>query len=182
MNDATDQQLIAAHIRGDAVALRRLVDRHLPAVSAFCFQLALHRAAAEDLTQETFLRAIHSLATYRGTAAFQTWLFTIASNLAKTRLARAAREQPAGDGIDQLSTRPDQAPDRPALESELADEIEAALNELPLHLRSALVLSVVYEKSPQEIADVEGCPLNTIYWRIHEARKILKQRLQQWTT
>jgi RNA polymerase sigma-70 factor (ECF subfamily) len=182
MDDATDNRLIAAHCSGDETALPQLVERHLPAVSAYCFQLALRRSLAEDLTQETFLRAIHSLTTYRGAAAFRTWLFTIASNLAKTRLAQTSRESPVGDEVDQLSSPREEAPDSSALQSELAEEIDAALEDLPLQLRSALVLSVVHGVSPQKIAEVEGCALNTVYWRIHEARKILKRRLQQWTT
>jgi RNA polymerase sigma-70 factor (ECF subfamily) len=183
MDDATDNQLIAACRAGDGLALQQLVDRHLPAVSNYCFQLALNRAAAEDLAQETFLRAIRSLASFRGAAAFRTWLFTIASNLAKSRLTSQARERAVGDGdIEQLSLAQHDPPDRSLLQGELAEEMEAALHELPLTLRSALVLSVVHEVPPQEIAVMEGCAVNTIYWRIHEARKILKRRLQQWTT
>jgi RNA polymerase sigma-70 factor (ECF subfamily) len=182
MDDATDNQLIAACRGGDAPALKQLVDRHLPAVSNYCFQLALNRNMAEDLAQETFLRAIRSLATFRGSAAFRTWLFTIASNLAKTRLASGARERTIEGDVEQLSLSRHDPPDRSVLQGELAEEMETALHELPLNLRSALVLSVVHEVAPREIAEMEGCAVNTIYWRIHEARKILKRRLQQWTT
>ncbi|WP_254508105.1 RNA polymerase sigma factor [Anatilimnocola floriformis] len=182
MDDATDNQLIAAHLRGDDTALQRLVDRHLPAVSGFCFQLALKRPLAEDLTQETFLRAIRSLSSFRGGSAFRTWLFSIASNLAKNRLARDSRETAVGNQVDELTTPVTDAPDQSALQSELAEEIDAALEELPLNLRSALVLSVVHGMPSPAIAEIEGVAVNTIYWRIHEARKILKRRLQQWTT
>jgi RNA polymerase sigma-70 factor (ECF subfamily) len=182
MDDATDNCLIAAYHQGDAAALRILVDRHLSAVSAFCYQLVLNRTQAEDLAQETFLKAIRSLTSYRGTAQFKTWLFAIAANLAKTSRALQWRETTAAIEFDQLATSVEQAPEQTALQNELATEIEAAMHELPLPLRAAIVLLVVHGTSPQEIAEIEGCPLNTIYWRIHEARKLLKRRLQQWTT
>jgi RNA polymerase sigma-70 factor, ECF subfamily len=182
MEDATDHALIAAYRRGDAAALKPLVDRHLPALSGFCWQLMLNRTQAEDLAQETFLKALRSLDSYRGLSQFQTWLFAIASNLAKSRLTRGRREVAATQQLEQLSTRTDQTPDQIAMQSELAEEIQTALAELPLALRSAMVLMVVHGSSPEVIAEIEGCTVNTVYWRIHKARKLLKRRLQQWTT
>lgn len=182
MHDATDISLIAAYQQGDATALPILVNRYLAGVSAFCYQLVLNRAQAEDLAQETFLKAIRSLASYRGTSQFKTWLYAIAANMAKTRRSQQWREAASLIEFDHLEAHDEPAPDRSVLASELAAEIEAAMHDLPLPLRSAIVLLVVHESTPQEIAEIEGCPLNTIYWRIHEARKLLKRRLQQWTT
>ena len=131
MEDATDHALIAAYRRGDAAALKPLVDRHLPALSGFCWQLMLNRTQAEDLAQETFLKALRSLDSYRGLSQFQTWLFAIASNLAKSRLTRGRREVAAAQELEQLSTRRDQTPDQIAIQSNWRRRFKRRLRNCP---------------------------------------------------
>jgi RNA polymerase sigma-70 factor (ECF subfamily) len=179
--DRPDAVLIEAFRQGEAAALDGLVERHLRGVWGLAFQLTLSPAAADDLTQETFLRAIRGLSNYRGEAAFRTWLFRIMVNVSRDLHATAAKQ-----AVDLLSAgaepaaRSHETPERAVMQVELEQEINQALAELPEHLRLAMALTAMQGLTPDEAADVEGCTTSTIYWRIHEARKLLRKRLEVW--
>ena len=183
MNEATlasDEELIAAVRRGDDPgALDELVQRHLPAVRRLVFPMILDDSAADDVTQEVFLRAIRGLSGFDGRSKFSTWLFRISKNTALTWLerqtrARATRQSDAADLVAVAT-----APDRGLLAAEMSADVEAALGELSPALRAAVVLTALEGLSPAEAAEIEECSTSTMYWRIHEARKQLRGRLQE---
>jgi RNA polymerase sigma-70 factor, ECF subfamily len=185
---ASDDELVSAHRRGDAQALSLLVERHLPAVASLARQLMGKRALADDLTQESFLRAIRGLVNFRGGATFRTWLFRIVVNTSRDMGAKYQNNNakhlsqafvadvPLIEPEDQ--TQP--GPERVVLQMELEQSISIAMEKLPLDLRTALILTTMHDFSPREVADMAGCSLNTIYWRIHEARKLLRTQLEPW--
>ncbi len=139
------------------------------------------RAEAEDVAQETFLRAHRALGEFRGEARLGTWLYAIASRLCLNRLAagprrhersdEAALAQAAADGVDAVG----------ALER---DELAAALHEavagLPEDRRMVVVLRDLEGLAYEEIAEVLGLPLNTVRSRLHRARLDLKAKLERW--
>ncbi len=183
MDEATlvsDEELIAT-IRsgGESGLLDQLIQRHLPAVRSTLFQMTCDDAAADDLTQEVFLRALRGLAGFDGRAKFSTWLFRISKNAALTYLERQTRvrlgcEADAADCVAEGS-----APDSRLLTDELTADIEQALSELSPTLRAAIVLTSLQGLSPAEAAEIEECTAATMYWRIHEARKQLRHRLKE---
>jgi len=183
MDEATlvsDEELIAMIRSGRAPgSLDQLIQRHLAAVRSTLFQMTCDDAAADDLTQEVFLRAIRGLAGFDGRAKFSTWLFRISKNTALTYLERQSRmpsasQADAADGVAAGS-----APDSRLLTEELSADIQQALGQLSPTLRAAMVLTSLQGLSPTEAAEIEECSTSTMYWRIHEARKQLRQRLQE---
>lgn len=177
--EASDEELVAAFRRGERSAL----ERHLSAVWTFAFQLVLDRNSADDLAQEAWLRVIRGLPTFRGGAAFRTWLFRIVINASRDRFGSDLRQgtEPANADFDPPARRCDR-PDHLAVQGELESEMTKALGALPEHLRAALALTTLQGLTPAEAASVEGCTTNTIYWRIHEARKLLREQLAPWIT
>lgn len=142
------------------------------------YQMTLNHADADDLTQEVFVRAARGLPAFDGRAEFGTWLHRIALNCAKSFLARRARRPTAS-----LEESPEpvassfERPDRRAAGAETDAQVRAALERLPVKLRAAIVLTVLQDVPLPEAARIEGCALPTMYWRVHEARRRLKELL-----
>ena len=90
MTERSDEELMALFQEGDAGAFTILVRRYKDDLTNFAFRFVGDRAEAEDLVQETFVRVFRKKGLYTGVAKFSTWLYTIASNLAKSRLRRMA--------------------------------------------------------------------------------------------
>ena len=173
MDEATlesDEELIATvRSGGDSGALDQLIQRHLPAVRSTLFQMTCDDAAADDLTQEVFLRAIRGLAGFDGRAKFSTWLFRISKNTALTYLERQSRTRSACEADAADCVAGGSAPDSQLLTDELSADIQQALGELSPTLRAAVVLTSLQGLSPTEAAEIEACTAATMYWRIHQA-------------
>jgi RNA polymerase sigma-70 factor (ECF subfamily) len=176
----TDEQLIADFRNGGPAALlNELVRRHLDRVLSLIRQMGVGQSDADDVAQEVFIRAFKGLAGFHGRARFSTWLTAIALNAARTHLTRRTkaegRERQDESPGDRLA-----ASDDAILCRELDAEIAAALGELSPPLRAALVLTTLQGIGIAEAARIEGCSMATIYWRVHEARKILKAKLRRY--
>jgi RNA polymerase sigma-70 factor (ECF subfamily) len=155
-----------------------LVNRHVRHIRSIIFPMVLNHAVADDLTQETFLRAWRGLVGFRAEASFSTWLTRIAWNTVQDELAR--REQlPANLPVDQPK-RLEGCPTAELLNRELDEQITTALAELSPKLRAAIVLTGLEQIPPQDAAEMEVCTLSTMYWRIHEARRLLQHRLAEY--
>lgn len=180
--DVADEQLVLRfQTNGCAQAIDELLRRHLRRVRSMLFPMVLDHALADDLTQETFLRAWRGLKSFRSEAKFLTWLTRIAWNVVQDNVARRERtasefaeHEPAARVIDQ--------PQASLLQHELDDRITAALAGLSPKLRAAIVLTGLQQLSPDEAAELEGCTVSTMYWRIHEARRLLEERLADYLT
>ena len=177
-DDPTDEQLVErCQNAGCPPAANELVRRHLRRVRAVIFPMVLDHSVADDLTQETFLRAWRGLNGFRAEARFSTWLTRIAWNVVQDEVSR--RERSATVAAESIETacsvtgRPDEA----VLQRELDQQITAALASLSAKLRAAIVLTGLQQLSPDEAAELEGCSVATMYWRIHEARRLLEERL-----
>jgi RNA polymerase sigma-70 factor (ECF subfamily) len=178
----TDEQLVAAYRdSGQAEALEELVGRYVGRIRGFAYQMVLDPAAADDLTQEVFLRVLRGLSTFTGRSKFSTWLYRLAMNTARSFLAKRNRSPLSfhSDLPETTQTRYPQ-PERAAAESELETTVEAALGDLSPKLRGAIVLTSLQNLEAKEAARIEGCTTATMYWRIHEARRQLKKRLKKY--
>jgi RNA polymerase sigma-70 factor, ECF subfamily len=161
--------LIRAAAAGDLTAFEQLVRAYQQHVWRFLSRLLADAAAAEDVTQETFLRVFRRLPTFTFEAKFSTWVFQIARNA----------------GIDELRSRERRSrlasvapPGIAAAPPEARAEIEAALASLPVDLREAVVLVEVLGLRYHEVARVIGVPEGTVKSRMFSARS----RLHRWST
>ncbi|MSO50563.1 MAG: sigma-70 family RNA polymerase sigma factor [Acidobacteria bacterium] len=174
-----DLQLVGKAREGDLDAFGDLVSRHQHRLVHFLRMMmssAADREAAEDVAQEAFLRAFRSLGQFRGQSTFKTWLYQIATNVARTQVARRRDRKE-----DQ---EPETRPDRPSGENVerrviAHDQLRRALAELPDDWREAVILRDIEGLEYREIADVLGIPMGTVESRIFRGRQRLKAALQE---
>lgn len=161
---------------GDAAAFEVLVETHQRMIHSLTFRMTGSMADAEDLTQETFVRAFQQLDSYRGESKFSTWLCRIAVNLSLNWRARESRrgeihEKWARDTV----TEPDS---QDVFPDDLSRRVQAALDRLPAKQRAALVLTVYENHSHADAARALRCTEATISWRVFAARQKLKRWLK----
>jgi RNA polymerase sigma-70 factor (ECF subfamily) len=173
-----DNALVARARDGDQDAIRQLVAQYERRVIGLAWSLLGSRTDAEDVAQESFLRAFRSLRTFRGQSLFRTWLFQIVVNAARTyRRSRNTRlEDASGSAID-FDTRTSGGSLEHAIVAR--DQLNNAMATLPAELREALVLRDVNGLDYREIAEMLGIPLGTVESRIFRGRAQLRQALQR---
>ena len=181
MPDDTDRGLIRAMLAGEEEAFRRVVALHEKPLYNFILRYAGDRTLAEDLMQETFLRMLRALGTWRPKASFKTWLFTIARNLCLDHL-KYRRRHPA-ESLDAPVSGTEgkiinfaevlrsgvAAPETRAMDEEVKGRVREAVARLDPLKREALLLRVFHEMSYEEAARVVGAPVGTVKFRVHEA-------------
>ena len=169
---------------GDNGAFEALVLRYQARIVNYASAMVHDAGAAEDVAQETFVRAWRGLGRFRGESTFKTWLYRIATNVARTHLDRRGRRARIADRSLDDEAEPLQAGDvpSPAPDAETAlarrEAIDRALSELPDELRQALVLRDVEGLDYKEIAGVTGAPIGTVESRIFRARRRLRTLLR----
>jgi RNA polymerase sigma-70 factor, ECF subfamily len=179
-----ERALIQRCIAGDAAAFEPLVEKYRQRVWRLAYQVLHDREEAWDVAQEAFVRAFHSLPSFRGQSAFYTWLFRITVNVATDR-HRQRGAQARAFGPERVSeeewarTTPDPGggPELQAARKEQRERIQTALDALPPKARTIIMLSDVEGLSYREIAEVLNCPIGTVMSRLHNARKRLKSIL-----
>ncbi len=171
----SDMELVEASL-SDLDVFGELVRRHQDFVYGAALRIVRNPVMAQDLAQETFVRAHRALPGFRGQAQVRSWLYRIATNLALNAVQRR-KEYPT----DLLPDRP--AKLDPASDTEnlaLRAELEDAISELPQKLKQPLVLREYEGLSYQAIADVLDVPINTVRTRILRARRALRERMEAW--
>jgi len=164
---------------GSVAAFQALYERHHRALFNFLLRFLADRATAEDLLQEAFLRVYLHRETYRPTAAFRTWLFTIARNLALDHLRRRGIVQERVGEAERVRTTPDPAPG-PLRRVEAGEELrrlEDALRRLPPGQREVLLLSRYAGLSHAEIAEVTESSPEAVRVALHRALRRLRDSL-----
>ena len=183
-SEIDERALIQRCIAGDASAFEPLVEKYRQRVWRLAYQVLHDREEAWDVAQEAFVRAFHSLPSFRGQSAFYTWLFRITVNVATDR-HRQRGAQARAFGPERVSeeewarTTPDPGggPEQQAARKEQRERIRSALDALPPKARTIIMLSDVEGLSYREIAEVLNCPIGTVMSRLHNARKRLKALL-----
>lgn len=166
---------------GTRSSLEELTERYLGRIRTMVYSMLLNDAEADDVTQEIFLKVYRGLSTFQGDSAFSTWVYRIAMNSVYTHLQRRGRSPVTFRTDVPEVTAPSNA-DQRLRERETRDGIAAAMAELSPALRAAVVLVCLDGRSAAEAAEIEGCTVSTIHWRIHEARKQLQIRLAEFLT
>jgi RNA polymerase sigma-70 factor (ECF subfamily) len=181
MAGVTDRELVDRARSGDSGAFGQLVRRHQPRIHRLAAHLLRNRAEAEDVTQETFIRAYRALARFDGRSEPYTWLYRIAVNLSlnalRSRKARRVTTDTDDPRFDALTTQARSADDPPgdAAQRQLYEALARGIDGLSETLRTTLVLVCVDGRSHEEASAILGAPEGTIAWRVHEARKKLRQ-------
>lgn len=164
---------------GDTRAFETLVNQHARYVYTLTNRLLSNPQEAEDLAQETFIRAWRNLHKFRGEAQFRTWLYRIATNLCYNRLPKLKQELAALDP-DDAPTLSDRTPraEQQVIRAEQRAELKDVIDTLPESYRLLVVLRHVHDLSYAEIAQVTDLPLGTVKTGIFRGRKMLKERLE----
>jgi RNA polymerase sigma-70 factor (ECF subfamily) len=173
--DLSDGDLVARSV-DDLEAFGELVRRHQDFVYGAALRVVRNPTIAQDVAQETFVRAYRGLAGFRGDAQVRSWLYRIATNLALNTVSRR-REYPADSLPERMG---DDAPSRQTELEALRSALEDAIQALPEEQRIPLVLREYGGLSYQEIADETGLPLNTVRTRILRGRRALRSAMEAW--
>ncbi|HMA97336.1 MAG TPA: sigma-70 family RNA polymerase sigma factor, partial [Polyangiaceae bacterium] len=183
-NERSDRDLVAAAQTGDIPAYGVLVERYQRRIHRLAAHMLKNRADADDITQETFVRAYKALSRFDGRSEPFTWIYRIAINLALNVLrSRRVRRHATTDDDPRLESqlveqRPGYAdPAGNSADRELFATLSEAMDSLSETLRTTLVLVCVDGQSLADAARILGCPEGTVAWRVHEARKKLRERL-----
>lgn len=186
---ATDQEVVALAREGREAAYRELVRRYERPVFSLVLRMVRDRQLAEDLAQETFVKALNAIATYRPEYKFSSWIFKIANNAAIDHLRRREVNTLSLDGAPNATSQEDieatalQVGDKAEtplaeLESrELGSAIERAIGHLRPEYRSCILLRHVEGLAYEEIAQMLDLPLGTVKTYIHRARHELRGML-----
>jgi RNA polymerase sigma-70 factor, ECF subfamily len=165
---------IQKSLTGDAEAFAALVKHYQKMVLALAFRMTGSLPDAEDLAQETFLRAFRQLSSFRAESKFSTWLCQIAVNLSLNWRTREGRRGHVHStwAANAITDSPGEFPD------ELSKRVQNALDKLPPKQRAAIVLTVYENHSHAEAAKVLKCTEATVSWRVFAARQKLKRLLK----
>ena len=175
-----DADLVTAFLHGEERAFQELVERYQTRLLNFIYRTIGDRERGEDLVQEVFIRVYRHLHRFDRSKKFSTWIYTIASNLAKNELRNRSRnplvffqtikknwqddDRPLQ--FEDSSSRPDDM----YRKRHLRELVEASVSQLPEHHRQVFVLRELEGKSYEEIAEITGCNLGTVKSRLNRAR------------
>jgi len=174
------EELVARVRAGDEEAFRLIFDRYSRPVLGFIFDMVGDRSLAEDLAQETFVRAYRGLQTLREETKLSTWLFGIARNCALEQLRTRRRNagnveidaEPAFELHDHART-----PSGQLLDKELSGVIQTALARLDEDKRTVFTLKVLQQRSYEEIAEITGFSVGKLKTDLHRARAEMRKRI-----
>lgn len=182
----TDEELIARFQAGDENAYIELARRYRDRLMTFVFRYVGDMEQAEDIVQDTLVKVFTHRHFYKEIAKFSTWIYTIAGNLAKTELRKRKRRK-----VTNLShmSKDDRVYEIPAKETEAGEVIQGqyteeqlqnAIQSLPLHFRTVVILRDLQELSYEEISNIVDVPLGTVKSRINRARIQLQKALREY--
>jgi RNA polymerase sigma factor (sigma-70 family) len=168
-----DAVLVKRCLRGDAMAVRTLVEQFQTDIFGLCVRLLHHRHDAEDVTQEVLLRIFRSLHRWDGQRPLKPWIMGIAFNRCRTWLTQRSRRPELVDYLHETAAGPD-GDDAP----ELLREIRGALEELRVEYRAVFVLFHEQGQPYEEIAETLDRPVGTIKTWLHRARLEVLEKLR----
>src|SRR6218665_78161 len=186
----SDLQLVERTVAGDQRAYELLVIKYQRRIERLIGRMVRDTDLVQDIAQETFIRAYRALHQFRGDAQFYTWLYRIAVNSAKKALMEMKRNPVISENAlrgneqeDETSypgheLTSDETPETVLAAQEVAQAVNAALQDLPEDLRQAVVLREIEGLSYEEIAAAMGCPIGTVRSRIFRARESISAKVR----
>jgi RNA polymerase sigma-70 factor (ECF subfamily) len=179
LSDSFDEKLVRQAQAGDCRAFNALDSKYRARIMQLTLRYARNEADAEDLVQDTFLKAYRALLSFRGDASFYSWLHRIAINAAKTAFHVRARDahvvsmEGYSEQLEELAT-----PESLAVTDEILAAISAAVDELCEDQRRAIVLREIDGLSYQQVAGAMSCPVGTVRSRVFRAREAIDLRVR----
>jgi RNA polymerase sigma-70 factor (ECF subfamily) len=181
-----DDQLIAHALQGDQKAYEALLVRHNKAIFHVVLKIVRNKEEAQDLVQETFMKAFNALASYRSEYRFSTWLYKIAANCAidfvrKKRIEALSLDKPIETKDGQVEFEvPDTSwdPEQDLVRKQKLKSIDEAIDSLPAKYREVIIYRHRDDKPYEEIAGILRVPVGTVKARIFRARELLKKKLK----
>ena len=186
-----DLALVERALGDDIAAFETLVSRYQSRIIAYSMRMLRDNEDAEDVAQETFIKAYRSLDSFRGASSFSTWLYRIATNLCIDRARKRKRspqqaysldepfdkeEDSGGREIADLSEEPSRGVER----DELRRQVRETVALMPEKLRAVLVMCDIQGMAYEEIAQSLECPIGTVKSRLFHARADLARRLRPY--
>jgi RNA polymerase sigma-70 factor (ECF subfamily) len=190
LRSASDQDVVALARDGREAAYRELVRRYERPVFSLIYRMVRDRETSEDLAQETFIKVLNAIGTYRPEFKFSSWVFKIANNTAIDHLRRKELDTLSLEGSPHATTAEgveatalqvgsgDESPLETVEAIELGGEIERAIAQLRPEYRNCILLRHVEGRAYEEIAEMLDLPLGTVKTYIHRARHELRLALQ----
>jgi RNA polymerase sigma-70 factor (ECF subfamily) len=179
----SSQELIARVRNGDEEAFRLIFDRYIRPVISFIYDMIGQRDVAEELAQETFVRAYKGIQSLKDDTKLSTWLFGIAKNVARESLRSRLRDhhkvEIENDSVMELSDK-ELLPDGRLLNKELNRVIHDALSTLDEDRREVFTLKVFHQRSYEEIAEITGFSIPKLKTDLHRARAEMRRRIQPY--
>lgn len=172
----SDREVVAQVQQGDRDAFRILVERHGPGVFRLAFRMVRNEAEAEDLVQESFIKAYRAIATFDGRSSFTTWLYRITSNCALDHL-RARRKPVAVEEVPEIRDRRP-GPEREVMSGQMKERLATAMDELSDQERAAFVLRHFENWSIAEISASLNLRENATKHSIFRAVRKLREALE----
>ena len=190
LRESDDSAVVTAFLGGEERAFTELVERYQTRLLNFIYRTIGDRDRAEDLVQEVFIRVHRHLHRFDRSKKFSTWVYTIASNLAKNELRNRSRnplvlfQTMQGDHdeedrplqFEDTTSRPDDLFRR----RHLRELVEDTVAKLPEHHRQVFVLRELEGKSYEEIAEITSCNLGTVKSRLNRARTAFAAIIEPW--
>lgn len=184
-----DRELAALAAKGRETAFRELLKRYERPVFSLIYRMVRDRSLAEDLAQETFMRAFNAIGSYNVSYKFSNWIFKIANNHTIDHLRRRKLDTVSIHGSPHATTQDEINQSRLVIESgdesplelmehrELGGQIESAIGDLREEYRTVILLRHVEGYAYEEIAEIMELPLGTVKTYLHRARNELKEKL-----
>ena len=174
MSAPTDRDLLVRALRGTSDAFGELVTRHQTGVFNVCYRILHERGEAEDLAQETFIRAYDRLHTFDLEREFGPWVRRVAANLCLNHLEA---RKPTAALDEERDADESQKPEKQVEVRERSEQVRSALASLPAHYRVVVELRHYQELSYYEIASELNIPLSDVKSHLFRARKLLAEKL-----
>lgn len=182
-----DKELIKRSKKGDIDAFEELVCRYERKVYTVAYRLINNHEDANDLAQETFIKAFKAINSFREEAAFSTWIYRITINVCKDELRKRQRQQTTsideevwleeGSIAQQVVDEHDTGPEERYIQKETREYLIKLIAQLSPDFRMAVILRDIQGLSYEEIAEALECSLGTVKSRINRARKALKDKI-----
>jgi RNA polymerase sigma-70 factor (ECF subfamily) len=184
-SEQVDKELVLRVQQGDKSAYDLLVIKYQHKIIQLVNRYVKDPSEAQDVAQETFIKAYRALGNFRGDSAFYTWLYRIAINTAKNYLVARTRRgfdsQVDVQDAEQIENAPQlqgmETPERLLLNEEIVEVIKTAIDKLPEEMRIAIMLREFEGMSYEEIALAMDCPVGTVRSRIFRAREAIDNKL-----
>jgi RNA polymerase sigma-70 factor (ECF subfamily) len=176
--DERDEDLVRRYLSGDAEAFGTLVERHERRMYNLALRMTGREEDARDATQEAFLTALRKLSSFRGEAAFTTWMHRVTVNACYDLLRKRRRAPLLDRGQDERERGPEPppAPDH-AESSDLSIDVQRALLEVPEDFRTVMILHDVQDLPYEQVAAIVGVPVGTVKSRLHRGRVALARAM-----